>query len=62
MALYSCICFAPDGRLIVAVASDQPDDEAARAWGAELLEGNPRCHTIEIWQAARRVCRIERDL
>jgi hypothetical protein len=56
MALYSCICFASDGSFAVAVASDQPDDEAARASCAEMLKDNPRCHTIEIWQAARRVC------
>lgn len=62
MALYSFICFASDGRIVVAVASDQPDDEAARACGAEMLEGNPRCDMIEIWQAARHVCRVERGL
>jgi hypothetical protein len=62
MAVYRCYQFNPDGRIIGVEISDQPDDDAAALWGAGLLDRNPdpACQAVEVWQLARRICRLER--
>jgi hypothetical protein len=44
----------------VTASTDLPDDEAAIKWGAALLTADRPCAAIEVWQLARRVCRLQR--
>jgi hypothetical protein len=60
MASYRCYFFDADDRIISVDSTDLPDDEAAIKWGAALLTADRPCAAIEVWQLARRVCRLQR--
>jgi hypothetical protein len=60
MASYRCYLFDVDDHILSVDSTDLPDDDAAIRWGAALLVADRPCVAIEVWQLARRVCRLQR--
>ncbi len=59
MAYYRCYCIGANDRILAVKELDCESDGAARASVEAMLA---RCGhtTVELWQASRRVCRIEK--
>jgi hypothetical protein len=60
MADYRCFCLDAQDEIMRVETVPLPDDEDAKRWGEVVLTENKTCTAIEVWDFARRVCRLER--
>lgn len=60
MADYRCFCLDAKDEIVRVETVPLPGDEDAMRWGEEVLTATTTCAAIEVWDFARRVCRLER--
>jgi hypothetical protein len=58
MATYRFYCLDAYDRITSVETADLPDDAEAIKWGTETA--NLSCAAAEVWQLARKVCRLHR--
>jgi hypothetical protein len=60
-ARYHCYAMAETGHILSLNFLSGADEESAQRIAASLLQQDPLCHVVEVWEVGHRIARLSRD-